>query len=192
MIRQIIYDDNFDLLAALEDHLRALEDQKTHVDALIALVTKSILTLKGETTMNDKEKFETFKEDIIRRHEEQYGAEVREKYGDEGIDEAHRKIRNMSESDYERFKDLSDEIRKCLEKAVRAGLSCDSEEARRIVTLHKDWLCMTWKEYTKAAHQAVASTYISDERFRLYYDRNVSGCAEFLEKAIRCYTAAVE
>ena len=124
--------------------------------------------------MNDKEKFETFKEDIIRRHEEQYGAEVREKYGDEGIDEAHRKIRNMSESDYERFKDLSD------------------EEARRIVTLHKDWLCMTWKEYTKAAHQAVASTYISDERFRLYYDRNVSGCAEFLEKAIRCYTGAAE
>lgn len=184
MIRQIIYDDNFDLLDALEEHLRALEDQKTHVDALIALVTKSILTLKGETTMNDKEKFETFKEDIIRRHEEQYG--------DEGIDEAHRKIRNMSESDYERFKDLSDEIRKCLEEAVRAGLSCDSEEARRIVTLHKDWLCMTWKEYTKAAHQAVASTYISDERFRLYYDRNVSGCAEFLEKAIRCYTGATE
>ena len=44
---------------------------------------------------------------------------------------------------------------------------------------------MTWKKYTEEAHKAVANMYITDERFKLYYDREVSGCAEFLEKAVR-------
>lgn len=91
----------------------------------------------------------------------------------------------MSEEEYERFQDLGEEIRRRLEEAVRTGSSPDSEEAARIVMLHKEWLGMTWKRYTEEAHKAVANLYISDERFRAYYDRTVSGCAEFLEKAIR-------
>lgn len=47
---------------------------------------------------------------------------------------------------------------------------------------------MTWKTYTEEAHKAVANMYISDERFKLYYDRKVPGCAQFLEKAIRYKT----
>nr|WP_076779749.1 TipAS antibiotic-recognition domain-containing protein [Lachnoclostridium phocaeense] len=50
--------------------------------------------------------------------------------------------------------------------------------------LHKEWLGMTWKKYTQEAHRAMANLYISDERFKLYYDREVPGCAELLQKAI--------
>lgn len=135
--------------------------------------------------MSDAEKFQAFKEEVVRQHEEKYGAEAREKYGDEDIDEAQKKVLNMSEEEYERFQDLGEEIRRRLEEAVRTGSSPDSEEAARIVMLHKEWLGMTWKRYTEEAHKAVANLYISDERFRAYYDRTVSGCAEFLEKAIR-------
>ena len=91
----------------------------------------------------------------------------------------------MSEEDYERFQNLGEEIRKRLEAAVQNGISPESEEAGLIVALHKEWLGMTWKEYTEEAHKAVANMYISDERFKLYYDWKVSGCARFLEKAIR-------
>ena len=55
----------------------------------------------------------------------------------------------------------------------------------RIVLLHKEWLGKTWKQYTKDAHIAIGNMYISDERFKLYYDKEVAGCATFLEKAIR-------
>ena len=186
-IKRIIYEDNFDLLTALEEHLQALEEQRKHVESLITLVTRSILTMKGEEAMSDKEKFENFKKNIVNQHEEMYGAEARKQYGDTEIDSAHDKILNMSEADYERFHDLSREIHKRLEEAVLSGISPDSDEARRIVALHKDWLCMTWREYTEGAHRAVADMYISDERFRMYYDRNVPGCADFLEKAVKNY-----
>lgn len=184
-IRQIIYEEDFDILGALEAHLRVLEEQKEHTEALICMVWRSIMSMKGECRMSDQEKFEAFKQRTVKEQEELYGGEARNKYGDEEVDAAQKKILNMSEEDWERFQSLGNEIRTRLEEAVSAGSSPDSGEAQRIVTLHKEWLGMTWKKYTEEAHRAMADLYIADERFSLYYDREVPGCAEFLEKAIR-------
>lgn len=136
--------------------------------------------------MSDKEKFEAFKERVIKEHEEMYGAEARKQYGDEEVDAVQRKLLNMSEEDYERFQNLGEEIRLRLKEAVLAGMKSDSEEAGRIVMLHKEWLGMTWKKYTEEAHRAIADLYVADERFKIYYDREVAGCAKFLEEAIKC------
>lgn len=80
-----------------------------------------------------------------------------------------KKILNMSQNDWERFENLE----------------AESKEAKEIVLLHKEWLGMTWKKYTKEAHKAIATTYISDKRFRMYYDKEVEGCANLLEQAVR-------
>ena len=184
-IRSIIYEEEFDIMAAMEEHLRELEEQKDRIDALIRLVRRSVMSMKGEDKMSDAEKFMAFKENIVKKHEEMYGAEARRKYGSKGVDDAQQKMLNMTEEDYERFQNLGEEIRRRLEDAVQNGISPESEEAGRIVALHKEWLGMTWKKYTEEAHKAVANMYISDERFKMYYDREVSGCAEFLEKAVR-------
>ena len=184
-IRSIIYEEEFDIMAAMEEHLRELEEQKDRIDALIRLVRRSVMSMKGEDKMSDAEKFMAFKENIVKKHEEMYGAEARRKYGSKDVDDAQQKMLNMTEADYERFQNLGEEIRRRLEDAVQNGISPESEEAGRIVALHKEWLGMTWKKYTEEAHKAVANMYISDERFKMYYDREVPGCAEFLEKAVR-------
>lgn len=184
-IRKILYDEEFDLAGALEEHLRDLEQQKNRIDLLIDLVQRSIRSMKGEVDMSDAEKFQAFKENAVKQHEDMYGAEARRKYGDEEVDEAQRKVLNMTEEEYERFENLGKEIRERLKEAVLADVSPDSEEAGRIVMLHKEWLGMTWKKYTEEAHKAMANLYISDERFQAYYDQEVPGCAAFLEQAIR-------
>lgn len=184
-IRRIIYEEDFDTMSALEEHLRELKAQRSRIDSLIGLVQRSILSMKGEDKMSDAEKFMAFKENIVKKHEEMYGAEARRKYGSKDVDDAQQKMLNMTEADYERFQNLGEEIRRRLEDAVQNVISPESEEAGRIVALHKEWLGMTWKKYTEEAHKAVANMYISDERFKMYYDREVPGCAEFLEKAVR-------
>ena len=158
-------------MAAMEEHLCELEEQKARIDALIRLVRRSVISMRGENKMSDAEKFMAFKENVVKKHEELYGAEARAKYGGKGVDDAQRKVLDMSAEDYERFRNLGEEIRRRLKKAVQNGISPESEEAGRIVTLHKEWLGMTWKKYTEEAHKAVANMYISDERFKMYYDR---------------------
>ena len=135
-------------------------------------------------------KIEAFKERAVRENEEKYGSELREKYGDEAVDASQKKILGMSEEDYERFQNLGREVLERLQAAVLDGLSPDSDEAGRIVMLHKEWLGMTWKKYTEEAHRAIVNMYIADERFRDYYDREVEGCASLLEQSVRCWVCS--
>lgn len=184
-IRQILYRDDFDIMNALEEHLLELEEQKRHMEALIRTVKQTIRQVKGECRMSDQEKFEVFKERIIRENEDEHGKEIREKYGDEEVDAANRKLMDMSEADYERFKDIEEDIKTLLKEGIMSGIRPDGEEAKKIVLLHKEWLGMTWKKYTEEAHKAIANMYICDKRFKAYYDAEVSGCAELLEQAVR-------
>lgn len=135
--------------------------------------------------MSDKEKFEAFKQRMVKDNEEKYGEEIRQKYGDEEIEASNKKILNMSQNDWERFENLEAEIKERLKEGVLSGITPESKEAKEIVLLHKEWLGMTWKKYTKEAHKAIATTYISDKRFRMYYDKEVEGCANLLEQAVR-------
>ena len=186
-IRNIVYQNDFDILSALYGHLEELENQKKRLDGLISIVKKTIRMKKGEVEMSDKERFEIFKEKIIQEHEKNYGEEVRQKYGDDSMKEAKQKIKNMTQADYERYQNLGNEILMRLKEAVVGGVSPESEEGKRIVLLHKEWLGGTWRTYSKQAHKGLSEMYVMDERFTAYYDREVQGCAEFLRKAVGCW-----
>lgn len=182
-IKSILFQNDFDILSALYSHLEELENQKKRLDGLISIVKKTIHVKKGEAEMSDTERFEIFKEKVIQENETKYGHEVREKYGDASMEEATKKMKNMTQEEYERFQNLEKEILLRLEKVVITGEKPESEEGKGIVLLHREWLGMTWKTYSKEAHQGVANLYVMDERFTAYYDRDVKGCAEFLRKA---------
>lgn len=183
-IHKILYQEDFDVMEALQEHLLELEQQQKQVESLIKTVKQTISSMKGECEMSDKERFQAFKEALIRENEEKYGKEVREKYGDLEVDEANRKMLNMSMEQWKRFKDLEENILGQVEKCVEKQNSVGSEEARELVLLHKEWLGMTWKQYSAQAHKGLAIMYVADERFKAYYDRRIEGCAEFLRQAV--------
>lgn len=190
-IQKVLYQKDFDLLHALEEHLSELEKQQMHTEALIRTVRQTIASKKGEIKMSQQEKFEAFKKEQIQKNEETYGAEIRGKYGDTEVDASNRKMLNMSEKEWEDFQKLEEEIRRKLETGVRTGMLPDSEEAKEIVQLHKAWLCKTWTKYTLEAHKGVAAMYVMDERFQQYYDREVPGCAELLKQAVEYWAERI-
>lgn len=183
-IHDLIYDPHFDRLAALNEHLAALTRQQERTAGLIAAVEKTIRSLKGEEHMNDKEKFEAFKQDLVDQNMAQYGEEIQDKYGEVVVADANRKLLKMSQEEYEHFTALEQELQKYLENAVRKHLLPESEAGKKAAFLHKEWLSMTWTSYSPEAHIGLAQMYIADQRFTQYYDKNVAGCAEFLTAAI--------
>ncbi len=183
-IKDIINNPDYDIKKALIQHLHALEEEKKYIDSLIINIKLTILNMEGTCSMSDKEKFEVFKDKLVKENEEKYGVEIREKYGDEAVDASNAKLMNMSKEKYDKFKALEEEIKISLEEAVKEQSAYNSELGKKITALHKEWLMMTWKTYSSAAHKGVARMYVCDERFKSYYDANIEGCAEFLEKAI--------
>lgn len=185
-IRKIIRHREYDGIIALQGHLSALKEKKDQIEILIINVEKTIAASKGEITMSDKEKFEGFKQRIIEENEKQYGLEIRDKYGDDIVDNSNAKMMGLTSEKYEKVQELSRQINESLKIALDQG-NPSSELAQKVCALHKEWVELFWNNYSKEAHLGLAQTYVDDPRFRQYYDDIEEGCAEFLYEAIKIY-----
>lgn len=184
----ILRSPDFDKAAALEHHLSSLLDKKQQIDTLILNVTKTLKTLKGEAVMTDREKFEGFKQSMISENEAEFGNEIRKKYSNAVVDGSNARLSGMSEAQWEKSQELASKINEALKAAFELGDPA-SELAHKACDLHREWLCMFWKEgtYSKQAHQELARGYVDDERFTAYYDRLAAGCTKFFCDAIGVY-----
>lgn len=187
-IREFIKSPNFDREKALKSHLSALEEQKYKIEKLMKNVSQTIDSLKGETVMSDKEKFEGFKQNLIDENERKYGKEIREKYGDAEIDATNAKIKGMSEEEYSEAQRLSSEIADLLKSAIQTGDPA-GVDAQKACDCHKRWLMIYYPNYSAQYHKALGEMYVGDERFKQYYEKIAPGCAEFLRDAINIYCA---
>lgn len=186
-IGKILASPSFDPLSALREHYEKLLVRRNQLDLLIANVEKTIAEKEGKTIMKDHERFEGFKKKLIEDNEKKYGNEIREKYGDSVVDESNRKMMNMTREQYEEFTRLGTEILETLKQAYATGDPA-GELAWKTADLHRQWLCLTWGQYSKEAHAGLARMYVADERFKAYYDEKQPGGAEFLCDAILNYT----
>ena len=183
-IKEAIQDAEFDSLAALHSHLEKLIEKRRQIDLLIENVKKTIGKEEGKNKMSDQEKFEGFKKELVEKNEQKYGKEVREKYGDEVVDQSNANMMGLTEEQYTHMQELGEKINLLLEEAVKNHEYVEDEIGERVALLHKEWLGYTWQTYSTQAHRGLVQMYVLDERFKAYYDKNVEGCAEFLKQAV--------
>lgn len=138
--------------------------------------------------MNNRENFECRKDAMIKNNEAKYGAEIREKYGDEAVDASYSKIKGLTEA---KLKE-AEELRKRMEEALAAAFAQGDpagETAQQACEMHKQWLNIFWPQgmYSKAAHTGLVDMYVADERFKANYEKIAAGCTEFLRDAVYIY-----
>ena len=136
--------------------------------------------------MTDKEKFEGFKQSLIEKNEQQYGSEIREKYGNKAIEESNAALKGLTKEQYEK----SEQLRLTLEETLKAAFNIGDpagELAQKACDLHRQWLCVFYPNYSKEYHIGLGEMYVADERFRANYDKLAPGCTEFLRDSINIY-----
>ena len=185
-ILDIMNKPDFNQIEALTDHYNHLMNKRARLDKIMATVEKTIASKQGGINMQDKDKFEGFKENLIEENEKKYGKEVREKYGEDTVNASNAKFMGMSQADFEAMNKIGEEIFTLLEKAYETGDPA-SELAQELAAKHKEWLSYTWGKYSEEAHAGLAEMYVADERFTAYYDQRVKGGTEFLRDAILIY-----
>ena len=182
-IKRCLDDPSFDRLAALRSHLTALEAERARLEGLIRSVRQTIGAEERKEIMDDKQKFEAFKQRVVDWHQETYGAEARGRYGDAEVEEAQTAVLNLTPEQYQEWTRLGGELQTALERAVASGASPEGEDGRAAAALHRRWLTLTGNQYDPAKHRGLAELYVSDPRFTAYYDRAVPGCSRFLRDA---------
>lgn len=185
-VKEIMEDPNYDKLQAMERHLSRLKMEKSRMEQLIQNASDTISEMKGEIKMKDQDRFKGFMKEIVEENDKKYGKEIREKYGEEEVEEANRNMMNMSKEEYERWKQLEEQVQKQLTLAVETGDPA-SEAAMETCRLHKEWLGLCGAKYSKEYHKGLAEMYGADPRFAAYYDNAAPGAAAFLRDAIMIF-----
>jgi DNA-binding transcriptional MerR regulator len=185
-IKKLLLASDFNREQAFESHLEELYKKRERLDLLINNVTKSASAMKGEITMSDQEKFEGFKQTLIDENERKYGSEVREKFGNEDVEESNARIKGMPQEQYNESERLRLEMEETLKAAFDSGDPA-GELAQKACDLNRQWLCVFYPKYSKEYHRGLGEMYVGDERFRANYDKLAPGCTEFLRDAIQVY-----
>lgn len=171
--------------ALLEKQQQLISAQQHQLALLQRNIQRTLQELKGEQIMTDNERFEGFKKALIEENEQQYGQEIRAKYGNEAIDNSNAKLMGKTEQQYEEMKQLEQRLFEQLKLGLQSGMQ--SNAAKEAAHLHKQWLIHSWKDYSPQMHQALADMYVADERFTAYYDQHGVGMTQFLRDAIYTY-----
>jgi DNA-binding transcriptional MerR regulator len=182
-IGTLMHADDYDVAQTLRAQLDRLAVRRERLDKLMATMKKTIATYEGGTTMSDNEKFEAFKQEAIQDNEERYGAEVREKYGDDAVDASNQRFAGMTAERYAEMEALTERLHERLKQAVADG-DAKGPLAQEVAGMHKQWLDYFWPEYTPERHRGVTQMYVDDPRFSAHYEEVVPGGAVFLRDAV--------
>ncbi|MEA5067391.1 MAG: MerR family transcriptional regulator, partial [Christensenellaceae bacterium] len=81
-IRQVLDAPDFDVAHALRAHLTALELRRARIERLISTVKNTLNSQEEGKAMDDHQKFEGFKRQLVEDNELRHGREARERYGE--------------------------------------------------------------------------------------------------------------
>jgi len=185
-IKRMLDAPDYDKVQAFERHLTALYHKWERLDVLIGNIAQSLAAMKGEEKMDDKAKFEGFKQQMLDENDRRYGKEVRARYGEQAAAASVQAVKGMTQSQYNE----SERLRIALEKTLLAAFHTGDPAgtfAQEACDLHRHWLRIFYPGYNKDYHRALGEMYVSDDRFRANYDKIAPGCTEFLRDAINIY-----
>lgn len=171
-IKEIINSPSFERQAALELQHKMLLEKSKRIDQMITTIEKTIQHSKGELRMSNQEKFVGF--DFSHNPYEQ---EARAKWGDQAVDEANQKAKNIDQDDFNTIYRNLAEIR---------HLAPDSEESQKGIDQWYQFLNKMGK-YSLDAFKELGQMYVADERFTKNIDQFGEGLAKFMCDAMAIY-----
>ena len=181
-IKAIIDRPDFDVLRALQTHRVTLEGKAARLTGLLQTVDKTILRLKGELGMSDKELFEGFAEE----KQKQYAEEARRRYGSAEVDDSMKRWGNYSSAQKQQIVAEGEQIRRDL--AASMGKGYDNPAVQQIVARWHQHLRYFYEPSVERL-RGLGQLYVDDPDFRANYAKLDPKLPEFFRDAITFYCA---
>ncbi|MEU0334910.1 MerR family transcriptional regulator [Streptomyces sp. NPDC006193] len=131
--------------------------------------------------LTPEERFEVFGD----KDPEQYREEAEERWGGtEAYAESQRRAARYTKEDWRRIKAEVDDWSERYAALVSAGEPPAGEAATAMAEEHRQHISRWYYDCPYEMHRCLAEMYVSDERFKAYYDSLGAGLAEHLREAI--------
>ena len=135
--------------------------------------------------LTPEEKFEVFGDDP-----EQYAEEVEERWGDtDEYADSQRRTASYTKEDWKRIQAEAADWGERYGALMSADEPPTGEAAITLAEEHRQHICTWFYECTYEIHRCLGEMYVSDERFKAFYDALRPGLAEHLRDAIAANAA---
>lgn len=180
-IKAVINKAGFDMIKALENHKKCLIERKQRTKVLIRTIDKTINSLKEESAMlKDEELYEGFSKEEIKAIKK----EVKEKYDPKMVKESYQNVARLSKPEFNNLKKEGEDITK--EMALLLGSDPAGEKAQKVIAKHYNYLHNFYKPNYEM-YRGLGDLYVTDGRFRAYYEKFGKNLADFMKEAIYAF-----
>ncbi|HLU65881.1 MAG TPA: MerR family transcriptional regulator [Kofleriaceae bacterium] len=181
-IVRILREPDVDRGQALLAQRALVVDKIARLQAMLALIDRTIASLEGGITMTPEDMFDVFGDFDPNQHED----EVRERWGDtDAYKESKRRTSKYTKEDWKRMGAEMEEITAALAAALTAGTPPDDPSVLDLAERHRLHIDRWFYPCSHQMHEGLGEMYVSDPRFTDHYDQRVPGLAAFVRDAIR-------
>jgi DNA-binding transcriptional MerR regulator len=189
-----------EVAALLDDQATGKADPRAHLRRQHELLTARIEKLQKMAAavehameartmginLTPEEKFEVFGD----KDPEQYTEEAEQRWGGtEAYAESQRRTARYTKDDWKRMQDEMASWGERYDALMAAGEPPTGERAMDMAEEHRQHICKWFYECAYELHQCLGGMYVSDERFKEFYDSMRPGLAEHLREAITANAA---
>ena len=179
-IKTILDRPDFDLLRALESHRRALLERVDRIHSLIHTVDQTILHIRGEIVMAQKDFYQGFDEEKQKR----YAEEAQRRWGDTAASSQRRWENNSRDQKNEILAELHD-----ISEGVATHMDKGPESAEVQYWIERWHKAINTHFYDCSLEifESLGHMYVEDPAFTETYEKIRPGMAAFMEKAMVHY-----
>ena len=176
-----------DILADADpaSHLRRQHSMlSTRIERLREMVTAIEYLLEAQTmgvNLSPEEKFEVFGD----FDPDAYESEARERWGgSDAYRESARRTAGYNKQDWLRIQREQGELNRRWLEVFDAGTPATSPAAMELAEAHRQQITEHFYECSYEIHLGLAEMYLADERFRVHFDNQRAGLAQYVHDAI--------
>ncbi|SHI02255.1 DNA-binding transcriptional regulator, MerR family [Clostridium collagenovorans DSM 3089] len=183
-IKRLLYDEEFDKQKALTMQRELIVEKKNRLENIIESIDSRIVNLGGKAM--SKKDFKAFNYEEIKKHEEKYKEEVKERYGKtSAYKESKEKTSKYSKGEWENIMGEAAEIYEGLAALMDENPS--NEKVQELVGKWRSHISKNYYNCTLEIFRGLALMYVADERFTENIDKYGGGLAQFLSEAMNIY-----
>jgi DNA-binding transcriptional MerR regulator len=163
-IADLLDDDDFDTIEALQNHIKFLLEKKERINSMLKTVDKTIQFIKGETKMKHQELYEGFSSGKA----ETFRNEAIDKWAKDTVIHAEKSLLKLSREDIRSLKSEQDQVIKRLESL--AIKDPESKDAQDLITEHyritrRFWGTSAKKDPQAEAYSGLGRLFAEDNRY---------------------------
>lgn len=188
-IEKVVGKDDFDQLASLHSHRRALSKEWEKIGVLLKTIDKTIKHLNGKKKMKDKEIFDGFCITLVKKAKPGTSYEAAEELVFKSVKDPTKNVEDVKK----RGKEFYDNINKAacelfakISACIEKGLSPTSQEVQDLIQKHHAFI-QNFHDASKEVYQAMAQLYREHPEMRKQLDPFHPHLATFMAEAMKAF-----